>query len=159
MEKKEILLGGWRLNAARILSALREVVLSNGGEILEEWPFETTLYLVRDEERPKRPALELKCKSDLRFRTNGQAIYVRLGVNPYFDSIYVKERAAGNSLSAPGASRTLDWTWFGERNQNRFLPDEIVKETANRLFDQLVKSKTTQLLPSKQRKLVRAQAG
>lgn len=158
MAELKLSLSGWRLNAARILSSLRDLVGEKGGEMVDDWVFprEETIYLVKDENHPRTPELRLKCKSTLQFKQDGAVIFVQLGRNPFLDCTYAKEKVNCNTVSTPMNGKELNMQkWFRGKDEYAYLKPDEIRKNAHSLYEYLIAVAPTQPKPTRERRAIR----
>lgn len=157
MQTEKLTLGGWNLNAARILDRMIDKIEKAGGHLVDTWPFTAIprLYEVKDEYLPGSPVLTLWARSYLSFVLDGSYIYVQLGQNPMLDMLYVKEKTDGKTISAVPEGKELPWCWYVTEDVYAHLDDEQVDKAAESLLTWLHNAELTQTFPTKGRRKIR----
>lgn len=145
-------LGGWKLNAARVLDALIDVVEANCGYQTEKWPFPqspTPKYAVVDECYPGTRVLGLRALTHLSFVHNGIYYYVQLGNNPFLSCSYLKEIPDKDKVSSAQIAEDLSLEWFVGKSEYAYLSDEEVNKNAVSLFEFLLNASLTETTAKK----------
>ena len=157
LKTERLTLGGWRLNAARILDRLIDVIHDNGGYLVERAPFiETTdVFLIKNENEPGSPQYFLRTRTYVSFVKNDRYIYVQLGENPFMDCFYIKELVSDGTVSRQPEGRELPWDWFKGDDNYAYMTDREIGANATSLFEWLCDAQRTQEKPTKARSAIR----
>ena len=161
MEVTKITLRGYNLNAAKILDKMIDIVVSNGGSLVETKPYVITprLYVVKDESQPGAPEEILRVRSYVEFVLNETFYYVQLGGNPFLDCLYIKENIYDETVSSPQKGAELSLSWFVGKSEYAHLDDDAVVKNAQALFQHLLEQPVTTAHPTKKRTAFRRLKG
>lgn len=153
-----IYFSGWKLNAARILDALIDVVEANGGYLVESEPFtqiHPSIYRVTDENYPGTRVLAMRALTHLSFAYDGLFYHVQLGNNPFLGCVYIKEKPVEDKIASGISSESLSLEWFLGKSEYAYLSDQEVKDNAESLLHFLLDASLTETSGNKTRKIRR----
>lgn len=163
---KKLYLKGWEFNSYLIINKLAEIVKSNGGKIVTDFPYintyEKTEIVNRDieeNENEENANTIVLFKNYINFVLNDVVYYIQLQDNPFFEDYILKEKAFFDNdiyyVKYNHYMEQLSKNWIDSeesiKSYYKTLTPQEIEKLANNLYNQILSKPLSEIVTTKKR--------